>query len=286
MIAFHFIMTANAFAEEIADNPFFAISFGFREETMSERVEFLTTAGYDGIAAFVFNEKTLSEFSELMTTPEVQGGKFQVFGVYMPVNMDNQEQRYLVTKVLEIGKPRNAPIWLTIQNADASEKAVVAYVSDLCDEALKSGTDVILYPHDRHYATYAERTLEIIEKANKPNLYTSLHLNHELRAGNAHRLEEVIKKAAPFARLASVSGANAPGDYNRGSRDWSDVVQELKVSVFDAESFYKLLRKYGYDGPIGYNNWKIPGDVKERHKRTLAIYRSWAKSIAPKQIFH
>ena len=242
---------------------------------MAERVDFLNEAGYNGIAAWVGNSNQLSEFTTTLNTPAVQSGSFQIFGVYMPLNLDDAEQRGLITKVLQQGQGFNIPIWLALRDSGASEANVLAYIDDVCDEALTYGTNVVLYPHDRHYALSIEDSLLILEKIDKPNLFTSLHLNHELRAGNASRLDEIIEKAVSYIKLASLSGANAPGAYNRGSRDWSDTVQALSESAFDVESFFRSLRKHGYSGPIGYNNWKIPGDPRVHHRETLAIYRGW-----------
>ena len=60
-----------------------------------------------------------------------------------------------------------------------------------------------------------------------------LQLNHELRIGNSKRLEEVVKAAIPYTKLATLSGASLSEHYNRGSRDWSDVVQALSESKLD-----------------------------------------------------
>ena len=166
-------------------NPFFAMSFGFPSLAPAARVAFLDESGYDGIAGWVSNSGQLDELREILESPEVKDGDFRVFGIYMPLNLHDRDQRSLISEVIRLGEGRQMPIWLTLRDADADETAILAYIVDVCEEALTLGTDVVLYPHDRHYAMSVEATLRILDLVDKPNLYTSIHLNHELRAGNA-----------------------------------------------------------------------------------------------------
>jgi hypothetical protein len=120
-----------------------------------------------------------------------------------------------------------------------------------------------------------EASLELINKVDRKNLFTSIHLNQELRAGNAERLAEVLQAAAGKARLASISGAGRPGQYTPGSKDWSDVNRPLDRSAFDVAAWYRLLREAGYRGAIAYNNFGIGEDVFDHHHRTLERYNEW-----------
>ncbi|MEM9160285.1 MAG: hypothetical protein AAGB46_14670, partial [Verrucomicrobiota bacterium] len=112
-------------------------------------------------------------------------------------------------------------------------------------------------------------------KVNHPNLSTTLLLNHELRYGNAYRLEEVVAKAASVSSLVVISGAVMPEDVNRHSRDWSDVVKPLAESVYDVKSFLDLTEKYGYDVPVGLMSFGIEGDPKAHHLESLRVFREW-----------
>lgn len=261
--------------ESAQANPFFAFSFGFKELPLKERVAFLHGTGYDGIAMNVWNEKLLQDFVEVMTMPPVQSGKFKVFGVYVPFNMDNPKHRTLVSSILRVGKPQHVPIWLMVKPVDTDPQQVIDLITAICDEAKSFDTKVILYPHDMSYFESVEDTLPVLEKINRKNLFTSVHSNHELRKGNAQRLEAAIKKSAPYLALAALSGANGPDKINRYSKDWSDVVQPLADSAFDVHGFYKLLLKYGYKGPVGLQNFGIPGDPKVHHRESFKIWHGW-----------
>ena len=261
--------------ESAQANSFFAFSFGFKGLPVEERVDFLYSTGYDGIAMNVWNDKLLRDFAEVMAMPVVQSGKFHVFAVYFPFSLNNPKHRSLASSILRIGKPQHVPIWLMIKPVDAERQKVIDLIVDICDEAQSFDTKVILYPHDMSYFESAEDTLPVLEALNKKNLFTSIHSNHELRKGNANRLEAAIKKSAPYLALAALSGANGGDKINRYSKDWSDVVQPLADSTFDVHRYYKLLLKYGYTGPVGLQNFGIPGDPKVHHRESLKVWRSW-----------
>lgn len=255
--------------------PFFAMAYGFVDRTPEEKVEWLATHGYDGIAPNVWNRALLEELRITIATEPVQSGRFQVYGIYFPFDLDNPQHREIASAAIVAGAPVGAPLWITFKPTDATEAEIVTLLQELCNEAAKLHSLVVLYPHDMTWCLDVEDTLRLIDRVQRPNLFTSLHLHQELRAGNADRLAEIIAAAAPFSRLVSISGANLPGAVTPGSKDWSDVVQPLAESAFPVESFYRLLRENGYVGPVGLQNWRIPGDPEQVHARSLEVWRSW-----------
>lgn len=279
---------------------FFAMTFGFKNHSIAQQIEFLSDSGYNGIGAFVFNEAGLEQLKKMLQHPIIQHSNqsahgsttaklsnrqthFKIYGVYMPLSYHNKKHKALIHHVLQATQGFNIPIWLTLrdgnqQNGEAAltDTQVVKYIQAVSDLAKQYQTQVILYPHDMHYALTVEHTVKLLKLAQRDNLFTSIHLNHILRAGNADRLEEIIKLAAPYAKLASLSGANQAPYFNTGSRDWSDVNQPLKNSAFDVENkFYRLLIKHGFTGAIAYNNFGITEDTEAHHLSTLQIFRSW-----------
>lgn len=264
------VMTSTAIA-----SPFFAYSFGFPEMNAAEQVEFLSSTGYDGIAADVWSDDQLEAFREMMQMEQVQSGAFKVFGVYFPYDFRNTQHRGLVSEVLKTGSSKRVPIWLAIKSEEATEERIIDLLQDVCDEAANYHSQVIYYPHDRHFVLSVEDSLPIIERADRANLSTSIQLNHELRAGNKDRLEAVIIAAASHSKLATISGALDLDTYNTGSRDWSDVIQPLATSSYDISPFVALLKKHGYKGPVGLQNFKITGDVKEHHRTALETWKRW-----------
>ncbi len=258
-----------------AQNPFFAMSSGFRAVPPAEQVAWLAAHGYDGIAAHVWNDELLARLKIIADSEPVVSGKLKLCGVYFPYNLTAPDHRALASKILQLAQPTRTPLWITVQKPSATDERVVALLQSLCDEAAPLGLDVIYYPHDNHHCLDVEHSLRLLAATKRPNLFTSLHLHQELRAGHAARLEEIVIKALPHTHLVSISGANTPDKINRHSNDWSDVVQPFAQSTFDLHAFYQLLVKHGYTGPVGYQNWGIPGDPRVHHLETLRIWRSW-----------
>ncbi len=256
-------------------NPFFAFAFGFKDWSPEEKINYLYEAGYDGIAPNVWNETLLNDYHNMLNHPLVESGAFRIYGVYFPYSFANREHRHLLTKVIRMGQAKDVPVWLAIKGDFEDAGEVDQLVREACREAEAVNLEVILYPHDRNHLLDVEDTLQLIDRLNEPNLYTSILSNHELRAHNTHRLDEIIAKSISRCRLAVISGADSPDQANTGSRDWSDVVQPLTGSDYDIKGFYDLLRQYGYRGPVGYMNFGIPGDPAPHHTASIALYRSW-----------
>ncbi len=261
-----------------AQREFFAFAFGFPEWNPAEKVGFLHKSGYDGIAPNVWNDELLDEYKHMLDHPLIASGEIKVYGVYLPYRSTNESHRELLSRLLVASSGLKVPLWITLDQNFANDQTAVPFLKDICKEAHTLEIDVILYPHDNTYLLDVDDTLRVLKKADQPNLFTSLHLHHELRAGNADELSAIVKRAAPYTRLAVVSGSNLPENVNPGSRDWSDVVQPLSGSAYDVGMFYKLLTKNGFEGPIGLMNFKIPGDPKVHHRESLTIMQGWSSN--------
>lgn len=258
-------------ASPLMATPFFAMSYGFTDMAPTEQTAWLAEAGYEGIAVHVWNDELFSRLEATLASEAVVSGKLQVVGAYFPFNITNPAHRPLASRILQAG----VPLWLAPQAPGATDENVVALLRSLADEAAPLGLDVIYYPHDNHHCLDAEHADRLITEADQPNLFNSLHLHQELRAGHADRLPEVIDAVLPRVRLVSLSGANLPDQIYQGSRDWSDVVQPLAESDFDVAEVYRDLLQSGYRGPVGIQNWKIPGDPRVHHTTSLKLLRTW-----------
>ncbi len=271
---FYWILTPLAATSFIVAEmpPFFAFGYGFKDRSPSETVDWLSKNGYDGIAANVWNDQLFTELESIWASETVHSEGFKVYGVYHPMKVTDPEQRQRAKRVIRAGARHGTPLWLAIREEEATTENVVAFIQELADLAAEVNSFIVLYPHDRQFILTAEQSLELIAAADRPNVYTSLHLHHEMRAGNHDRLAEIIAKAAPLSRLASISATNPPDQINRGSRDWSDVVQPLSKNPEEVAEFVQNLLKSGYSGPIGYQNFGIPGNPETHHIESLQLF--------------
>lgn len=252
--------------------PFFAFTYGFKDRPVTETVSWLAENGYAGVGANVWNEVLFDQLEAIYATSEVKTGDFRVFGVYFPMEVTNPQHRKLAHRVIARGATHGTPLWLAIKAEGATERNVVVLIQELADRAAREGTYIVLYPHDRHFMLTAERSLELITAADRPNVFTSLHYHQEMRAGNHDRMDEIVRQAVPHTRLASISATNPPDQIQQGSRDWSDVVQPLANNPEPVLTFMDLLTAHGYTGPIGYQNFGIPGNPEQHHIESLTIF--------------
>ena len=267
--------TSASLPDRVSDRPaFFAMAYGMRDWDPVTRVEWMAAQGYEGIAMHVWNEALFRDLEVTLATDAVRGGRFRVFGVYVPYDFDNPSHRALASAVIKAGAAADAPLWVTFKPIDTPAEQVVALVRELCDEAARVGTEVVLYPHDMTWCLDLADTLTLIRRVQRPNLFTSLHLHQELRAGNVDRIEAIIAESVEWIRLVSISGTGNPADVTPGSRDWSDVVRPLPDSVYPVRPFLEWLHEAGYRGPIGLQNWQLPGDPAERHREAIAWWRT------------
>lgn len=254
--------------------PFFAMAYGLRDRDPVERVHWMVAHGYDGIAMHVWNAELFHDLEATLATAAVQTGRFRVFGIYFPYDLANPDHRQLAAAAIRAGAPVGAPLWITFKPIETPADTIVALLRELCDEAAAVGGEIVLYPHDMTWCLDAADTLALLGQVDRPNLFTSLHLHQELRAGNAPRLAEIIARTVPRTRLVSISGALDPSQATPGSRDWSDVVRPLTDSVYPVADFVRAVRAAGYRGPIGLQNWRLPGDPAAQHEAAIAWWRA------------
>ena len=191
--------------------------------------------------------------------------------------MDKSEQPYDpgIKEVIRMLKGEPTLIWLTLRDGkpgtlDARAAAITREITML---AAESGLSVSLYPHAGFYVATAEDAVRIAKLVDLPNLGVTVNLCHELFAGNAERLDEVVKIAAPYLNLVSINGASPiPG---KGAKAWS--THALGDGTFDTTGFLRMVRDAGYNGPVGHQFYNVPGDDREKLERAS---RAW-KAIKP-----
>jgi sugar phosphate isomerase/epimerase len=99
-----------------------------------------------------------------------------------------------------------------------------------------------------------------------------VNLCHELAAGNADRMEAIVRACAPLLFLVSINGADRSGG-------WSELIRPLDEGNCDVAGFLKLLGQIGYTGPIGLQCYNLKGDPEENLKRSITAWRRISGSL-------
>jgi sugar phosphate isomerase/epimerase len=251
-------------------NPFFAFDNGAGRDQgwpPPKQAAVLKQLGYDGIG-YTGTE----HFAERRKAFAEQG--LRIFTLYVPCFVDKPEpyDPHLKEAIREL-KGTGVDLWLTVQGKAADDTAAVRVVREIADEAAAAGVRVALYPHKGFFVTTTEDALRILRHAGRTNLGVTLNLCHELAAGNADRMDAIVKDCAPHLFYVSINGADRSGG-------WPELIRPLDEGKFDVAGFLRSLGAAGYRGPVGLQCYQIPGAPEEHLKRSITKWKEIRGLIA------
>jgi len=250
-------------------NPFFAFDNGVGRELKwppARQAATLKALGYDGIG-YTGTE----DLAERLKSFQSQG--LRIFNLYVPCYVD-QPKPYdpQLKEAVQQLKGTGVILWLTVQGKATNDANAVRIVREIADLARASGVRVALYPHKGFFVATAEEALRIVRQVGRPNVGVTVNLCHELAAGNADRLEAIVRACAPHLFLVSINGADRSGG-------WSELIRPLGEGNYGVTGFLKLLGQVGYTGPIGLQCYNLKGEPEENLKRSITAWRGFSGSI-------
>jgi sugar phosphate isomerase/epimerase len=244
-------------ATALMGNPFFAFDNGLGGKTPTEQAALLKQLGYDGIGY-----TGTANFAERKKAFDEQGLK--IFTLYVQSFVDNPSayEAGLKEALLQL-KGSGVDLWLTLRGKSPYDTAAVRLVREIADEAATHGVRIALYPHKDFFVETAEDALRIIKQVDRPNVGLTINLCHELAAGNAGRMSEIVKTCAPHLFHVSINGADRSGG-------WRELIRPLDEGNFNLPAFLKSLGSIGYKGPVGLQCFQVPGAPEDHLKRSFA----------------
>ena len=154
---------------------------------------------------------------------------------------------------------------------------VARVLKNAADQAKAAGVELVIYPHDNTFIESAEDALSYIKQLKHDNLFVSLHLCHEIRAGNGERLKEVAAKIKPYIRLASINGADKK--YIDNTLDWSRTIQPLGSGDYDASKLLQALSSIDYSGPVILHTFGLQKAPANHHHSSYTTSRCSVRPI-------
>ncbi len=250
--------------------PFFAFDNGVGRGvwTPNVQVETVKKLGYDGIH---YNYTNPADFKKKLAACQAAG--VPIHAVYIDTFVDQPQKPYDpgIKEAIRMLKGSGTIIWMTLRDGKRGEQddRAAAIVRDIAGLAAESGLKVSIYPHAGFYVSTAEEAVRVAKVADRANVGVTVNLCHELLAGNANRLDQVVKTAAPYLNLVSINGASpVPG---KGPKAWDTL--PLGTGSFDVEAFLRLLKSAGYQGPIGHQFYGVAGDDHDKLERAIRAWR-------------
>ena len=251
-----------------AQNAFFAFDNGVGRGSWPPQVqaETLKQIGYAGIGY-----SGTAHLAERRAAFDTQGLK--IFSLYVPCYLD-RTPAYApdLLDAIEQLSGSGTMIWLTVQGK-GNDQQTTRIIQEIADAAQKHSVNVALYPHHGFHVATTGDALRLLKQVDRKNVGVSINLCHELRAGNATKLGDIIVQAAPHLFLVSINGADNEGP------GWDKLIQPLGKGNFDVATLLQQLNTAGYSGPIGLQCYNVKGDKRENLKRSL---EAWEEIRTPK----
>jgi sugar phosphate isomerase/epimerase/sugar lactone lactonase YvrE len=265
-------------------SPLFVYDFELQKFSISERVAFLEKIGFKGITFPVNNLADLQKFDQYVAATST--ATFTIPTVFHSYNFTEGNKNQQVWKTLtDKVKGKNIKMWLTF-NVDTAllkkfdKEILIAKVKEMADYMAQSGVEMVIYPHDKTLIESMAQSVEIIKATGSKNVFTSFHLCHELRAGNAKNLLAIGRKYAPYIKLASISGADYMAPYKH-TGNWDDAIKPLYNGDFDTQEFIQVLAQIGYSGPTFLHTFGIKTPQPEEHlTKSLARWNEMNAKVA------
>ena len=273
LLLLSFVLTYITFAQGI-DSSLYVYDFELSDMSIIERVNFLQQKGFEGVTFRVQNSSHINKLKSYLNTEAVKSGEFSVPIIYIQYEFGRRDELDPIWKEVLSLAPK-LPIWVIVRNNDnlATKDRTVDLFKNMCAEAQKSGSNIVIYPHDNTFIESIEDALPYINEVNASNLKLSFHLCHELRAGNGNRLLDVALSALPYLTYATISGSNISVKDN--SKDWSDTIKPFDEGDYLVEEFVSVLQKIKFKGKTILHTFGIKNN-KNHLDRSL---KKWKKMI-------
>jgi len=249
-------------------NSFGTLNFTFESRPARDQIELVDRFGYEGIAMFW---PGVDEFHDFVDLEPVVSGRVRILAVLLELHVDSPPDSAAVDAILDALAPTGTDLWIIVSGSAGSE-AIAAVVRDLVDRAGERSVRVVLYPHEGFPVATAEQALALRDLVGRDALKISIHLCHELKAGNVDRLGDVIDAVAPHLVLATINGAD-----REDTPGWSTTIQPLDRGDLDVAHVYlEPLVRAGYDGPVVLHTFGLVDPPEEHLARSMRAWRRMA----------
>ena len=275
--------TSDVRAEESsnADYPLGVFNFDFARLGADEasQISELESIGYGGLVMNLSANNVRKAKSALETLHRYQAaigaGSFNVYAGYVVFFFNTsaemrKAQNEHIDKVIQSLKESNAKLWVILRGGkgrvpkeSVKPEQIVKFLRSLAERTKAAGVELVIYPHYGALVESAEEALTYLKEAQNGNIFLSLHLCHEIRAGNGDRLNEVAAKIKPWLRLPSINGADI--DSVNEVIGWKRGIQPLTMGDYDSSQLLDALKSVDYRGPVILHTWGLQKAAADHH---------------------
>jgi sugar phosphate isomerase/epimerase len=246
---------------------------GLENMEAAKAATLLDKLGYAGIALNGRGKKALGRLDQYYQWSERKGADFKIEAAFIIHNFDKfgfSDARHKAAIDHLAGK--NAAIWVLINNPKQDNsitfEKVEQFIMGIVKYAYSKGVKVILYPHFDTYFQTTDDALKFVKKVNHPSLNTAIILHHELLSNKGDVLKKTFNNARGKIGAIILSGSpigsdqanqthSSNGDVMNRVSTMKTTILSLDESIYELKPFMQLIKTSGFEGPIGFLNYKL-----------------------------
>ena len=245
----------------------------------ASQISALQSIGYSGLILNVNNEKQLEKLKRYQAA--IGDDPFKVYAGLFTAHFhrDLAAQNAHLDKAIQSLKQANAPLWLILRGKanEVKRAQVVEFLRSAAERTKAAGVELVIYPHSGDIVQSAEEALPYLEEVQNGNVFLSLHLWHELKAGNGDRLDEVAAKIGPWLRLSSINGAYVVS--GNEVEIWKRGIKPLTMGDYDSSKLLRALKSVHYKGPVLLLTYGLQRYAKDHHQTSFKRFQEMVDAL-------
>ncbi len=171
-------------------------------------------------------------------------------------------------------KGRGAILCVLMQGLNPGDPAGLdhgaALLRELGDLAAANDAKVSIYHHMSDWTQNLSFALEVVRKADRPNVGVNFNLCHWLMADGDKDYRAFLRANIGRVFVVTLNGAKL------GSKTWTNgLIQPLDCGDFDNLELLRLLKELNYRGPVGLMCYGVGGDAREHLVRSMKVWKEW-----------
>ncbi len=248
---------------------------GLEKLSAEQQGKLVEETGFAGMVIEVESDADLENLSRQLATgrPPYSTKTLAVTVRFDFVDLEKEVATY--REVIQAIAHQDIFLWVIVGNKNkaATMNDAEAAMADLLEYANHHGVRTAIYPHSYCLINSAEEALPLVKKLDNPNLSIVIHLCHEMRAGNTHRLREVLQVAAPYVSAMTLSGCDTEIDWTTRRTMTYSTINSLDSGNFDWAKFLADADRVGIDVPIAFINFLMPYELDDYLPRSINAWR-------------
>jgi len=263
----------------------YVYSFGGIEDMeVDDAVEMIESIGYAGIAVEARGEMSLNRLDEYNDWSRRKGDDFEVVAAFMAHRFDkfgfsDAAHKAAIDRIA--GKGSYIWIWVrdVLQDGSITDEKVEAFIRGILEYAISKDVKVVLYPHYNTYYPTVEDAMPLVKKINNPSLGVAINLCHELMSDKGDVLEQTFEMAKGRIFAIIISGSKVELDRTSVRTMNESTIISLDESPYDLRPYMRLIKTSGFNGPIGFINFKQTARPENYMQRTMNRWRELCHEV-------